>query len=191
MSLRRTRTPHEYADSERVALAEVERLRRLVDRLLILARSDAGALQPLIHRVDVGDLLEETAERWRYVAGAQGVAIDVDLVDEGSLNGDPELLRSLLHNLFDNAIRHTPSGGRVGVRAAMTDLTWRISVSDTGAGVPAAIRDAIFRRFTRGDTSRASMDRRGRTRARAVQGHRRDPRRAHRCRRQRCRWCEV
>ncbi len=155
VSLRRTRTPREYADSERVALAEVERLRRLVDRLLILARSDAGALQPLIHRVDVGDLLEETAERWRYVAGAQGVAIDVDLVDEGSLNGDPELLRSLLHNLFDNAIQHTPSGGRVGVTAEMTDSTWRISVSDTGAGVPAAMREAIFRRFTRGDTARA------------------------------------
>ena len=68
VSLRRARTPHEYAASERVALAEVERLRRLVNRLLILARSDAGALQPLIQRVDVGDLLEETAERWRHVA---------------------------------------------------------------------------------------------------------------------------
>jgi two-component system, OmpR family, sensor kinase len=155
VSLRRARTPHEYAESERVALAEVERLRRLVNRLLILARSDAGALQPLIQRVDVGDLLEETAERWRHVAGARGVVIDVELVDEGSLNGDPELLRSLLHNLIDNAVRHTPSGGRVGIRAEMTDSTWHISVSDTGAGIPAGMRDAIFRRFTRGDAARA------------------------------------
>jgi two-component system, OmpR family, sensor kinase len=155
VSLRRARTPHEYAESERVALAEVERLRRLVNRLLILARSDAGALQPLIQRVDVGDLLEETAERWRHVAGARGVAIDVDLVDEGSLDGDPELLRSLLHNLFDNAVRHTPSGGRVSVRAEMTDSTWHISVSDTGPGIPAGMRDSIFRRFTRGDAARA------------------------------------
>jgi heavy metal sensor kinase len=156
VSLRRARTPHEYATSERVALAEVERLRRLVNRLLILARSDAGALEPSIQYVDVGDLLEETAERWRKIAGIQGVAIDVDLVDEGSLDGDPELLRSLLNNLLDNAVRHTPSGGRVGVRAERNDSTWHISVSDTGAGIPPGTRDSIFRRFTRGDPARAS-----------------------------------
>lgn len=156
VSLRRARTPHEYATSERVALAEVERLRRLVNRLLILARSDAGALEPSIQRVDVGDLLEETAERWRTIAGAQGVAIDVDLIDEGALDGDPELLRSLLNNLFDNAVRHTPSGGRVGVRAERNHSTWHISVSDTGVGIPPGMRDSIFRRFTRGDPARAS-----------------------------------
>lgn len=156
VSLRRARTPQEYATSERVALEEVERLRRLVNRLLMLARSDAGALEPSIQRVDVGDLLEETAERWRKVAGVQGVAVDVDLIDEGSLNGDPELLRSLLNNLFDNAVRHTPSGGRVGVRAETSDSTWHISVSDTGAGIPPGMRDSIFRRFTRGDPARAS-----------------------------------
>jgi heavy metal sensor kinase len=154
VSLRRARTPHEYATSERVALAEVERLRRLVNRLLILARSDAGALQPSIQRVDVGDLLEETAERWRKVASAHGVGIDVDLVDEGSLNGDPELLQSLLNNLYDNAVRHTPSGGQVRVRAERTDSTWHVSISDTGAGIPAGTRDSIFRRFTRGDPAR-------------------------------------
>jgi heavy metal sensor kinase len=156
VSLRRARTPHEYASSERMALAEVERLRRLVNRLLILARSDAGALEPSIQRVDVGDLLEETAERWRRIAGVQGVAIDVDLIDEGSLNCDPELLRSLLNNLFDNAVRHTPSGGRVGVSAETSDSTWHISVSDTGSGIPPGMRDTIFRRFTRGDPARAS-----------------------------------
>jgi heavy metal sensor kinase len=156
VSLRRARTPHEYATSERVALAEVERLRRLVNRLLILARSDAGALEPSLQRIDVGDLLEETAERWRRSAGAQGVAIDVDLIDEGSLNGDPELLRSLLNNLLDNAVRHTPSGGRVGVRAETSDSTWHISVSDTGPGIPAGMRDSIFLRFARGDPSRAT-----------------------------------
>jgi heavy metal sensor kinase len=156
VSLRRARTPHEYATSERVALAEVERLRRLVNRLLILARSDVGALEPSIQRVDVGDLLEETAEQWRKIAAVQGVAVDVGLIDEGSLNGDQELLRSLLNNLFDNAVRHTPSGGRVGVRAETSDATWHISVSDTGAGIPTGMRDSIFRRFTRGDPARAS-----------------------------------
>jgi signal transduction histidine kinase len=155
VSLRRTRTPNEYATSERVALAEVERLRRLVDRLLILARSDASAVQPFMQRVDVGDLLEETAERWRHVAGEKSVVIDVDLAVEGSLNGDPELLRSLLHNLLDNAVRHTPAGGRVGVRAERNTSTWHISVSDTGAGISAGMRDSIFRRFTRGDAARS------------------------------------
>jgi heavy metal sensor kinase len=155
ISLRRVRTPDEYATSERVALAEVERLRRLVNRLLILARSDAGALQPMIQWVDVGDLLEETAEQWRHVAAAHGIAIDVDLVDEGSLHGDPELLRSLLHNLLDNAVRHTPSGGRVAIRAETIDSTWHIRVSDTGSGIPAGMHESIFRRFTRGDAARA------------------------------------
>ncbi|MFI5284918.1 MAG: ATP-binding protein [Candidatus Dormibacteria bacterium] len=156
VSLRRARTAQEYTASERVALAEVERLRRLVNRLLILARSDAGALQPLLQRVDAGDLLEEAAERWRTVARARDIAIDVDLVDEGLVDCDPELLRSLLHNLLDNAVRHTPAGGRVGVRAEMQDGTWHIRVSDTGPGIPADMRDSIFRRFTRGDAARAT-----------------------------------
>ena len=156
VSLRRARTSQEYTASERVALAEVERLRRLVNRLLILARADAGALQPLLQRVDAGDLLEEAAERWRTVARARDIAIDVDSVDEGLVECDPELLRSLVHNLLDNAIRYTPPGGRVGIRAETQDGNWHISVADTGPGIPADMRDSVFRRFTRGDTARAT-----------------------------------
>jgi signal transduction histidine kinase len=121
----------------------------MADQLLLLARADAGELGVSWTTVDVSDLVEETADRWRATAAGQGVEIRAAAPDTGALQGDPELLRRLLDNLLSNAVRHTPAGGVVTVAAGLDDGQWLITVADTGTGVPTELRGRLFDRFSR------------------------------------------
>jgi heavy metal sensor kinase len=152
--LRRDRTPHEYRASHRALLEEIERLSRMADQLLLLARADAGALEPRSEAVDLPELLEGIVERWRPAAVEREVALDCELPLEGELRADPELLRRLFDNLLDNALRHTPAGGAVLLSAGAADATWRIAVDDTGPGVAPELRPHLFERFAREDPAR-------------------------------------
>jgi heavy metal sensor kinase len=152
--LRRDRTPDEYRASHRALLEEIERLSRMADQLLLLARADAGALEPRSEAVDLPDLLEGTVERWRPAAVDREVALESELPLDGELRADPELLRRLFDNLLDNALRHTPAGGAVTVSAGASHGTWRIVVDDTGPGVAPELRPRLFERFARADPAR-------------------------------------
>jgi heavy metal sensor kinase len=154
VSLSRARTPDEYQATQRIALAEVERLGTLAEQLLVLARADAGALQPAFDEVDVGDLIEETVERWKPLAHARQIEIAVDIVDEGTAAADWLLLRRLIDNLLDNAVRHTPCGGKVEISVTRSAESWVIAVSDNGPGIAENLRPILFERFTRGDAAR-------------------------------------
>jgi signal transduction histidine kinase len=80
--------------------------------------------------------------------------LQVAMPDQGTFDADPDLLRRLLDNLLDNAIRYTPAHGVVSV-SGMEDATrWRLLVADTGPGVEPALRAALFDRFTRADGAR-------------------------------------
>jgi len=152
--LRRDRTPDEYRASHRALLEEIERLSRLADQLLLLARADAGALQPTTETVDLPELLEGIVERWRPAAVAREVRLESDLPLEGEVRADPGLLRRLFDNLLDNALRHTPPRGTVLLSAVADDGVWRIAVDDTGPGVAPELRGHLFERFARGDPAR-------------------------------------
>jgi heavy metal sensor kinase len=154
-TLARTRTPGEYQQVLRGLEAEVEHMSRMVDQLLMLARADAGALQPAEMNLDVADFLHETAARWRPVADSRHVQVDVDAPDSGSVRADPDLLRRVMDNLIDNATRHTPEGTAVELTGAPTAGGWNIDVRDHGPGVPAAARSVLFERFVRADGARA------------------------------------
>jgi len=152
--LRRERSVEQYQESHRALLAEIERLSRMADQLLLLARADAGALVPRRDELEVRELLEEVIERWRPAAREKGVTLAADLPAEGLLSGDSDLLRRLFDNLIDNALRHTPEGGRVTATAVAEEDTWRIAVRDSGPGVDSELRDRLFERFTRADAAR-------------------------------------
>jgi signal transduction histidine kinase len=155
VALSKHRSEGEYRESLRTLLEEVERLSRTADQLLLLARADAGALAPRREPVDLPDLLEETVDRWRTLGAEKAVQVRVDAPGASVVEGDPDLLRRLLDNLIDNAIRHTPTGGVVTVTALdRVDGTSRIAVTDTGPGVDPSLRDTIFERFTRADPAR-------------------------------------
>ncbi|HXO67279.1 MAG TPA: heavy metal sensor histidine kinase [Candidatus Dormibacteraeota bacterium] len=154
LALNRTRSADEYHGTLESVLVETERLSRMVDQLLLLARADAGALEALVQEVDVSDLLEETVSRWRPLAGEKKVQLLADIPESGTLRGDPDLLRRMLDNLIDNALRHTPAGGSIRISGSHDPKNWSIAVEDTGPGVDESLRASLFDRFTRADPAR-------------------------------------
>ena len=154
VSLSKQRDAGAYQTSQRVVLREVERLSLLAEQLLTLAQADADALQLQLQPVDVADLIDETAARWQPLAQSGSVSLISEVVSDMTVRGDPALLRRLVDNLVDNAIRHTPASGLVKLSLSDGGNACTLVVSDTGPGVPADQRPSLFDRFTRGDPAR-------------------------------------
>ena len=154
VTLRHPRTLAEYRSSHETLLQEIERLSRIADQLLMLARVDAGPVNDSFRVFDLPDLLEEATGRWRQVAKEQGVALTSAIPLEGRMKADEDLMGRLLDNLLDNAIRHTPRGGAVRLEASRKDRSWWIAVTDTGPGLHGDVRQHLFERFFRGDSVR-------------------------------------
>jgi two-component system OmpR family sensor kinase len=154
-TLARPRSSVQYQEVLRGLEAEVEHMARTVDQLLMLARADAGALTPASRNLDVADFLHETAARWRPLATPRRVQIEVNAPDSGTVSADPDLLRRLIDNLIDNAIRHAPSDSAVRLTGTETAGGWQIDVHDDGPGIPASARATLFERFVRLDGARA------------------------------------
>jgi heavy metal sensor kinase len=153
-ALARPRTPAEYVRVLDEIDGEVNHMARLVDQLLMLARADAGALQPARVPVDVADLLHEAGARWRPMAEGRQVSLDVEAPDSGTLSADPDLLRRVFDNLLDNAIRHSPPGTTVRLRGTREAHAWALEVTDEGPGIPEGLRTGLFERFARLDRAR-------------------------------------
>jgi signal transduction histidine kinase len=141
------------AETMRIALSQTERLGELVTNLLDLSRVEGGAIPLQISRFGVDEFLRDAIE---HVAARPGdVRVEVEVVPRGLVAvADPARLRQVVVNLVDNAIRHSPTGGRVSVSARAADPTGlRLEVADHGPGIAPAERERVFQRFTRGATS--------------------------------------
>jgi two-component system OmpR family sensor kinase len=134
-------------------LRESHRAARLVDRLLALARIDAG-IELRREPVDLLDLARTEAERLQLLAPDRTIEVAGDPV---VVPGDAARLGQVLGNLLDNARRHTPAGGRITV-AVTAAAQATVLVTDTGPGVPSADRERIFDRLVRLDEARTSDD---------------------------------
>jgi signal transduction histidine kinase len=133
LALHRQRTPDELTAALRSVGQETDRLARLADDLLVLARADDGRLP--LHRepVRLRELLASTAALFAARAGELGIVLEVDAPDtEHRL--DPMRIRQALVNLVDNALRHTPRGGTITLRGRDEPPGCRIEVCDTGPG---------------------------------------------------------
>ncbi len=137
---------------------EGRRLGRIVEDLFLLARADAGQLPVRREPLYLEEVVQASARAARPVATARGVTLDVPPADESPFFGDPHLLRRLLMNLLDNAVKYTPAGGRVRVTLGATGdgdaPAYVIAVEDTGAGVAPEARTRLFERFYRADAAR-------------------------------------
>jgi two-component system OmpR family sensor kinase len=141
---------------------EAMRMDRLVDELLTLSRVEAGMGAAESERVDLALLVTEVAADAAFEAegGSAAVSIDTDVVALGtaSVEGSPEMLHRALENVVRNAVRHSPSGGRVRIAGSHDRQRHevRITVEDEGPGVDAALLEAIFDPFFRGTPTAAS-----------------------------------
>jgi heavy metal sensor kinase len=157
-ALRRGRTKEEYLRTLQSVQGEVDHLSRMTDQLLLLARADAGALVPAAEAVDVADFLHETGARWQPLAGQRGVQLEVNAPASGSVQADPALLRRVMDNLVDNAIRYTRRGTAVALRGYVSNGGWNVEVADHGPGISPEYRGQMFNRFARPDTARSPED---------------------------------
>ena len=121
-----------------VALTETERLSQLVDHLLDLSRLDAGVIHLDLEEVELTPFLHEVVDAAALAAGGRDVRwiVDVDPPDL-SVAADAARLHQVIHNLLENAARHSPAGGRIHIRASRTreDDGVRIDVDDEGPGI--------------------------------------------------------
>jgi two-component system OmpR family sensor kinase len=150
-SLERSDSP----EAKRVAVgrltAGIERATRLVEQLLVLARQEASMAggaprQP----VDIGGLARRAVADLAGVAQAKGIDLGVQRADAAEVEGQPDALMILLRNLVDNAIKYTPQGGTVDVSVvAEENHGVRVTVEDSGPGIPPAERERVFDRFYR------------------------------------------
>ena len=141
----------------KVMLSQVERLGRLVTQLLDLSRLESGAVPLERSAFDVEPVLEHAVREQQLHAPEVDVAVVVETPGL-TADGDPERVHQVVANLLENAVRYTPHGGRVEVRARRNGRGVTIEVLDDGPGIPEDEQSRIFERFYRADSARASSD---------------------------------
>jgi two-component system OmpR family sensor kinase len=129
------------------ALRSSRRMSRLVSDLLILARADAGRTTPR-RQCDLSEIATAAVLEATPLAGDRRIELDVD--EAVPVLGNPDELHRLVANLIDNAIRHTPDGTRIRIRAGQENGSGVLEISDDGPGLPPGLGDQIFERFVRG-----------------------------------------
>ena len=134
---------------------EAARLEHLVNDLRTLSLADAGELTINPQTVEPERLIREVESLYQYETQRKDITLDVDIdLPLAALEVDPGRMTQVLTNIVDNAIRHTPEGGRITLRARQAGSSVELSVQDSGPGVSSDMLDRIFERFYRTDVSR-------------------------------------
>src|SRR5712672_2147705 len=154
VALTRDRTADEYRETIESAVAECERLSRIVDNLLFVARVDA-AREPIARkRFDARAAVEKIAAFYQTVADDHHVTISCS--GDGQICADPDLFERVVGNLLDNALRFTAERGSIHIGLARRNTDFEVSVSDNGCGIGAEHLPRVFDRFYRAESSRSS-----------------------------------
>ncbi len=153
MALRTTGPGAVLADAYASQIEEIDKLTRLIDGMLTLARAESGQIPLTFARVDLAALAATVVEDLMPVADAKPLALRLEPSSAASLDGDEKWLERLLLNLLDNAIKYTPPGGRVDVRVQSAGDCVRVEVKDTGIGLSPIDADRVFERFFRANAA--------------------------------------
>jgi len=134
-------------------LEEVQRIKTITRKLLLLSLADSGQLKPQLEPVNLSEMVEAAGEDVQVLAGD----LRVDLSIEPALwtNGDPDLLRQVIQNLTSNSIKYNQTGGRVAIDLRKQNDNLRLAIANSGPGIPLEDRDRVFERFYRGEKSRS------------------------------------
>ncbi len=153
----------ERSDSEyREALAVIEqqagRLSRIVEDMFALTRADMNQLPLDISELYLDEIVADTTRAADVLAQRKGLDLKAHDLQEAPYRGDERLLRQMISNLLDNAIKHTPQGGNIRIALESRDAEYLVTVTDTGSGIPAESQPHIFERFYRADKARSGAE---------------------------------
>jgi len=154
VALTRDRTAAEYRETVESTVGECERLSRIVDNLLFVARVDA-AREPIARkRFDGRTAIEKIAEFYQTIAEERHITISCS--GEARIYADPDLFERAVGNLLDNALRFTPEHGSIHIALSENDGQFELAVGDNGCGIAPEHLPRVFDRFYRADSSRGS-----------------------------------
>jgi two-component system, OmpR family, heavy metal sensor histidine kinase CusS len=154
LSLRKARTAAEYREMLADIRSSGAQMAHLVERLLALARLDAGADRLCTQEVDVREIARQCTNLIRPLAEARGLALRLHAPDPVPLHVDPDKLREILNNLLHNAVEYNRPQGAIDLNVGRVNGHVQLKVSDTGIGIAPEQRQQIFERFFRADPSR-------------------------------------
>ncbi len=154
VALTRDRAAAEYRETIESSVAECERLSRIVNNLLFVARADA-AREPIARKqFDARAAVEKISAFYQTVAEDRHVRISCS--GDGQIYADPELFERAVGNLLDNALRFTPEHGSIHIALSKQNSALEVAVSDTGSGIAPEHLPRVFDRFYRAESSRGS-----------------------------------
>ncbi|CAB3859411.1 Sensor protein QseC [Achromobacter mucicolens] len=157
-ALQRATDPEARQVAEQRLAAGIDRATRLVEQLLSMARQEGAQAQTPLAPVDLADVLRQAISETLPQANAKSIDIALDGEAEAQVRGNRDALVLLARNLLDNAIKHSPAGGRVGIRLDRTPDRVSLLIDDAGPGIPVHERERVFDRFYRaeGNTTHGS-----------------------------------
>jgi hypothetical protein len=138
------------------AIAETDQLIGTFNALLLIAETDAGTTRAAMSPLELGAMAADVVELYEPLADEKKVSLGLVAGAPVAIEGNRSLIAQALANLVDNAIKYTPAGGKVRVRAAVTEQGVELSVADSGPGIPQADRPRVVERFVRLEASRNS-----------------------------------
>ena len=154
VALTRDRNAAEYREIIESTVAECERLSRIVDNLLFVARVDAAS-EPIARKwFDARTAVEKIAAFYQMVADDHNVTINC--TGDGQIYADPDLFERVVGNLLDNALRFTPEHGLIRIEVSKHNSNFEVAVRDNGCGIAAEHLPRVFDRFYRAESSRSS-----------------------------------
>jgi signal transduction histidine kinase len=160
VALRWAKHPDEFRNMLESSMEEIDRMSRIIEDLLTLAKSEAGEKSLEIRELSLSDLLQVLYMQAKTLGEPKGIRpeLKLDVTREIRIQGDELRLRQLFLNLIANAVKYTPEGGQLEIALATREDEAVVTVSDTGIGIPEEHLPHIFDRFYRIDKARNRED---------------------------------
>ena len=158
LALYKERSAGEYRQSLETISQEVDHMAKIIDQLLMLARSDAGQDQLIFEEVDLAEVLNNLTSDINVLCQDKGLSLNITAGTGVSIQGDKVNLRRLFLNILDNAIRYTPHGGIISISLSNEGQTALVTIADTGVGISQQHIPHIFDRFYRVDKARSRAE---------------------------------